>query len=74
LARPTIFEGTRSLDFITALAQNSPLEKLISSLLLLLAAVIAYHFAAAAIRRTEWSSPEARRRWLVMVRNTVIIL
>jgi small-conductance mechanosensitive channel len=62
------------MEFIAALAENSPLEKLVSSLLLLLAVTAAYHFTAAAIRRAEWSTLEARRRWLVMVRNLAILL
>lgn len=62
------------MEFVAALAENSPLAKLFSSALLLLAVLAAYHFAAAAIRRADWSTLEARRRWLVMIRNVAILL
>jgi len=62
------------LDLISLLSDNSTGGKVIGSLLLLVTVAIGHRFAAAAIRHTEWPTPETRRRWLVMARNTAILL
>ncbi|HEX5514135.1 MAG TPA: mechanosensitive ion channel family protein [Gammaproteobacteria bacterium] len=48
--------------------------KLVSSTLLIAALTLAYRFAAASIWRLEWSTQEARRRWLVMARNVAVLV
>ncbi|RFA27783.1 hypothetical protein CAI21_14320 [Alkalilimnicola ehrlichii] len=70
--------GLRSIEVPVELFANFSagplLSKLISSVLLIAGLTFAYRFAAASIRRLEWSTLEARRRWLVMVRNVAVLL
>ena len=47
--------------------------KLISSFLLLVGLLIGLRIASASIRRIKWSNYETQRRWLVMIRNVVVI-
>lgn len=60
-------------ELIAILTESVFLSRLISSALTLVGVSIAYRFVAASIRRLEWSSLEARRRWLVMVRNVAVL-
>jgi small-conductance mechanosensitive channel len=62
------------VDLLAALPASPLVGKLVSSALLIAALTLAYRFAAASIWRLEWSTQEARRRWLVMARNVAVLV
>jgi len=49
-------------------------ERLVGSIVLCVLLLVAYKVAARAIRRTQWPTPEARKRWVVMTRNGALLL
>jgi small-conductance mechanosensitive channel len=49
-------------------------ERLVSSVVLCVLLLVAYKLTARAIRRTQWPTPEARKRWVVMARNTALLM
>jgi len=60
-------------EWVAILSESVFLSRFISSVLTIIGVSLGYHFVAASIRRLEWSSLEARRRWLVMVRNVAVL-
>ena len=58
---------------LNTLTESAFLGKLISSGLLVIGMSLLYRLGAASIRRVSWSTHEAQRRWLVMVRNLAVI-
>ena len=62
------------MDLLSQLLETPSFNKLFSTALLLVVVMLGYRFAHAGIRRGEWPNPDTRRRWLVMARNTAILV
>lgn len=62
------------MELLATISKSVLLSKIVSSGLLIVVLALTYRFAAASIRRLEWSSVEARRRWLVTARNVTVLV
>ncbi len=54
--------------------QHATLRNAIITALLVAGLILLYRVVKRSIRRTKWPTPEARKRWIVMVRNVTVLL
>ena len=54
--------------------QHQLLRNVINSALVIGALLLVYYLLRRTIQRTRWPTPEARKRWVVMTRNVVVLL
>lgn len=62
------------MELVTALAESPAIGNILSSIVVFAVVAIAYRLIASRIRKVEWHSAEAGRRWLVMARNAAILI
>jgi small-conductance mechanosensitive channel len=62
------------LDLINTFAAHPAVGNILSSVAVVVAAIVVYRLVASRIRKVEWHSAEIGRRWLVMVRNVMILV
>jgi small-conductance mechanosensitive channel len=69
-----IVDWARQLSVYDWIKFASNDQRLLGSIVLAVLILIAYKIAARAIRKTRWPTPEARKRWVVMTRNSALLL